>query len=186
MRNTRRSFLRAGTAAFLLEPLLRTTRAEAEGVADRRLILFMYSNGAPHTWAPSGSGESFTLTAATKSLEPIRRDLVIVRNLEVTWGGTIQNAHEGAGLATLTGTGSYAGATSCAEARGLIGDFTDDGRRAPVVGVADGHTPHGTWRCVTKRRVEVHGVIESSHRITCRLQDDPGGRKPRIRFFFES
>lgn len=81
---------------------------------------------------------------------------------------------------------SYAGATFCAEARGLIGDFTDDGRRAPVVGVAVGHAPHGTWRCVTKRRVEVHGVIESSHRITCRPQDDPGGRKPRIRFFFES
>jgi len=81
---------------------------------------------------------------------------------------------------------SYAGATTCSEAGGLIANFTDDGRRAPVVGVRRGFTPHGTWRCVTVRRAEVHGVIESTHRITCTLIDDPRGRKPRIRFFYES
>lgn len=81
---------------------------------------------------------------------------------------------------------SYAGATSCAEARGLIANLTRDGKRTPVVGVATGYTPHGTWRCVTVRRVELHGEIESSHRITCALRDDPRGRTPRIRFFFES
>jgi len=81
---------------------------------------------------------------------------------------------------------SFAGATSCAEALGLIANFTGDGRRPPVVGVRTGHTPHGTWRCVTERRAEVHGVIESTHRITCTLVDDPRGRKPRIHFFYES
>jgi hypothetical protein len=81
---------------------------------------------------------------------------------------------------------SFAGATSCAEARGLIADVTDNGRSTPTLGVSTGHTPQGIWRCLTERRVEIHGVIESSHRITCTLQDDPRGRQPRIRFFYES
>jgi hypothetical protein len=32
----------------------------------------------------------------------------------------------------------------------------------------------------------MHGVIESTHRITCSLTDDPRGRPARVRFFYES
>ncbi|WP_028066712.1 hypothetical protein [Solirubrobacter soli] len=81
---------------------------------------------------------------------------------------------------------SYDGHTNCAEAGGLIDNVTDEGRRKPKVGTRTGHTPHGTWRCTTIRRREVHGVIESTHRITCSLKDDPRGRPARVRFFYES
>jgi hypothetical protein len=81
---------------------------------------------------------------------------------------------------------SYDGHTSCAEASGLIDNVTAEGTRAPKVGTRTGRTPHGTWRCVTIRRKEAHGVIYSSHRITCSLTDDPQGRRARVRFFYES
>lgn len=55
---------------------------------------------------------------------------------------------------------SFAGATSCAEARGLISDVTDNGRRAPTLGVSTGHTPHGTWRCLTERRNTLRDATE--------------------------
>jgi hypothetical protein len=81
---------------------------------------------------------------------------------------------------------SYDGNTGCAEASGVIDNFTDEGARTPRVGTRTGRTPHGTWRCVTIRRKEAHGVIYSSHRITCSLTDDPRGRPARVRFFYES
>lgn len=81
---------------------------------------------------------------------------------------------------------SYDGATSCREASVLISTFTNDGKRKPKVGKRTGYTPHGKWSCVTIKRREAHGVIESTHRITCTLKNDPQGRKPRIRFFYES
>lgn len=80
---------------------------------------------------------------------------------------------------------SYSGQTSCAEARALIIDLTADGEKRPTVGVRTGRTPHGTWRCRTVRRAEVHGVIVSTHRITCRLIK-PKRFLARIRFFYES
>ena len=78
---------------------------------------------------------------------------------------------------------SYSGATSCEEGSGLIWTFTNDGKRKPKVGTRTGKTPHSDWRCVTIRRKEVHGVIESTHRITC---DRTGKPKARVRFFYES
>jgi hypothetical protein len=81
---------------------------------------------------------------------------------------------------------SYDGHTSCAEAGGLISQFTADGARRPRLGTRMGRTPHGTWRCTTIRRREIHGVIESTHRITCSLTDDARGRRARVRFFYES
>ena len=80
---------------------------------------------------------------------------------------------------------SYDGHTTCREAGVLISSFTEDGDRAPRVGTRTGYTPHGTWSCVTIRRRETHGQIESTHRITCRLTDDPRGRAARVRFFSE-
>jgi hypothetical protein len=80
---------------------------------------------------------------------------------------------------------SYDGHTSCAEAGGLISQFTADGARRPRVGTRTGRTPHGTSRCTTIRRREIHGVIESTHRITCSLTDDPRGRRAPLRFFYE-
>jgi hypothetical protein len=80
---------------------------------------------------------------------------------------------------------SYGGNTSCAEARGVILDLTDNGNRKPKVGKRRANTPHGTWRCKTIRRREVHGVIFSTHRITCRLID-PSSYFARVRFFYES
>src|SRR4051794_8295404 len=54
---------------------------------------------------------------------------------------------------------SYDGHTSCAEAGGLISQFTVDGARRPRVGIRTGRTPHASWRCISVRRREVHGVI---------------------------
>jgi hypothetical protein len=81
---------------------------------------------------------------------------------------------------------SYDGHTSCAEAGGLISQFTADGARRPRVGTRTGRTPHGLWRCSTIRRREIHGVIESTHRTTCSLTGNARGRRARVRFFYES
>jgi hypothetical protein len=80
---------------------------------------------------------------------------------------------------------SYDGPTSCSEAHVLIVDVTRDGARRPKLGTRVGHTTHGTWRCLTVRRREAHGVIVSTHRITCSLVDDPLDRVARVRFFYE-
>jgi len=78
---------------------------------------------------------------------------------------------------------SYSAYTSCREASVLVRQFTRDGRRAPRIGTRRGYTPHGVWSCVTVKRREQLGQIESTHRITCRLTDDPLGRPARVRFF---
>lgn len=78
---------------------------------------------------------------------------------------------------------SFSGATSCEEASGLIWSFTDNGKRKPRVGTRTGKSPHSDWRCVTVRRREAHGVIESTYRITC---DRKGKPEARVRFFYES
>jgi hypothetical protein len=81
---------------------------------------------------------------------------------------------------------SYDGRTGCPEAGILIGQATNQGRNRPHVGARTVRLPHGTWRCVTVRWREVHGVIESSHRVSCSLVGDPRGYHARVRYFYES
>ena len=76
---------------------------------------------------------------------------------------------------------SHNGRTSCVEAGRLIGNFTADGTREPRLGKRTGRSPRGKWSCVTVHREEVHGVILSSHRITCSLL----GGTAKVRFFYE-
>jgi hypothetical protein len=127
----------------------------------------------------------------------VRRSLLAIVAAMITVASqiTVANAASYSGLAHAChfkyGAGayqdvSYDGHTGCAEAGGLISQFTADGARKPRVGTRTGRTPHGTWRCSTVRRRETHGVIESTHRITCALIDDPRGRPARVRFFYES
>ena len=80
---------------------------------------------------------------------------------------------------------SYEGQTACSEARVLITLSTNEGRRRPKLGVRTVRLPHSTWRCATIRRREAHGVIFSSHQITCTLRE-PRGYHARVRFFYES
>jgi hypothetical protein len=97
--------------------------------------------------------------------------------------GIANQCHYRFGVASYQSV-SYEGQTTCREAKGLIRNFTKDGTRKPKVGRRTGYTPHGVWTCRTIRRREAHGVVFSSHRITCRLRE-PTSFEARIRFFYE-
>ena len=82
----RRQVLRGlGAGAALLGGVLRSVRAEAAPPRPRA-VFFFYANGSHHGWTPSGEGERFVLTPHLAPLEPIRKDVVILKNLSLQRG----------------------------------------------------------------------------------------------------
>jgi hypothetical protein len=100
---SRRNALRGlGAGSVLLSGVLRSIRAEAAG-NNTRAVFFFHANGSHHAWTPGGSGEAFTLTPHLAPLEPVRKDIVILKGLTMQRGAG--NAHKAATLSVL-GAGS--------------------------------------------------------------------------------
>ncbi len=102
-RHSRRSILRGiGAGSVLLSGVLRGVRAEA-AANNTRAVFFFHANGSHYAWTPMGTGDAFTLTPHIAPLEPVRKDIVILRKLIMQRGGG--NAHKAATLSAL-GAGS--------------------------------------------------------------------------------
>jgi hypothetical protein len=84
----RRQVLRGlGSGVVLASGLLTAVRAEARAQPRRRCAVFIgYANGSHHGWAPEGEGTNFVLTPHLAPLEPIRSDIVVLRNLALARG----------------------------------------------------------------------------------------------------
>lgn len=101
---SRRNLFRyMGNAAIAL-PFMRTlmeTQAFGE-VARKRAVIFFYPNGLPKTrFHPNETGTNFVLKDATRNLERIRNEIIIMNNLNYNIGGT----HEDGLAYCLTGYG---------------------------------------------------------------------------------
>jgi hypothetical protein len=102
-RFSRRSALRGlGAGAVLMSSVLRSVRVEA-APANLRMMFFFHANGSHYAWTPTGMGEAFTLSQHLAPLEPVRKDIVILRNLTLPRG--TGNAHKMSTLSAL-GAGS--------------------------------------------------------------------------------
>jgi hypothetical protein len=100
---SRRSALRGlGVGSVLMSGLLRSVRAEA-AANNTRAVFFFHANGSHYAWTPTGTGEAFTLTPHLAPLEPVRKDVVILRGLTLARG--LGNAHKAATQSAL-GAGS--------------------------------------------------------------------------------
>jgi hypothetical protein len=100
---SRRSALRGlGVGSVLLSGLLRSIRAEA-AVNNTRAVFFFHANGSHYAWTPTGNGEAFVLSPHLMPLEPVRKDVVILRGLTLARG--LGNAHKAATQSAL-GAGS--------------------------------------------------------------------------------
>ena len=96
---SRRSALRGlGADSLLISGVLRSVRAEA-APTNTRVVFIFHANGPHHAWTPTGSGEAFTLTPQLAPLEPVRRDVAILRGLTLARGGG--NPHRAATFSAL-------------------------------------------------------------------------------------
>jgi hypothetical protein len=103
MRFSRRQALRGlGAGTALLGGMLRSARAEA-APGNLRAVFFFHANGSHHAWTPQGNGDAFTLTPHIAALEPVRKDVTILRGLTLARG--TGNAHKAATFSAL-GAGS--------------------------------------------------------------------------------
>src|SRR3954470_8243020 len=87
-RISRRSALRGlGAGAVLMSSVLRSVRVEAAAAsANLRMMFFFHANGSHSAWGPNGMGEACTLSQHLARLEPVRKDIVILRNLTLPRG----------------------------------------------------------------------------------------------------
>jgi Protein of unknown function (DUF1552) len=82
----RRQVLRGlGSGAVLAAGLLRAVRAEA-AAPQRRAVFIFYANGSNPAWAPAQEGPDFVLTPHLEPLAPIRKEIVVLRNLTLARG----------------------------------------------------------------------------------------------------
>jgi hypothetical protein len=82
MNFSRRSLLRGmGAGSVLLSGLSKTLYA-ADAARTTRAAFFFYANGSHPDWAPKeAAGTTFTLTPHLTTLDPIKNDVVIVKNM---------------------------------------------------------------------------------------------------------
>jgi hypothetical protein len=102
MRNikfSRRSLLRGlGAGSVLLSGMSRNLYAQT---APRmpRLAFFFYANGSHPDWAPTGNGAEFVLSPHLAPMEPIRKDILIFRNMRLERGSG--NSHRSTSFSAL-------------------------------------------------------------------------------------
>jgi hypothetical protein len=101
---SRRSLLRGlGAGTVLASGITRSLYgAEVVGRNPRAVFLF-YANGSHPGWAPTGMDGNFVLTPHLAPMEPIRSDLLIMRNMILERGSG--NSHKGTSFSAL-GAGS--------------------------------------------------------------------------------
>jgi hypothetical protein len=143
---SRRSVLRGlGAGGVLLSGVLRSLRAEASAPL-RRAVFVFYANGSHHGWTPAGEGASFKLTPHLLPLERIRKDIVILRDLNLQRGRG--NAHKASTYAALAAggptsidqviAGALRGTTPLASLELAIGFTGGGGGVAPSLSQVDG------------------------------------------------
>src|SRR5258706_14174567 len=100
---SRRSMMKGlGASAFLLGPMLKSVDAWAAGESTTKVLFLTQANGAdPNGWTPTGGETDFVLARAMANLEPVRSDIVILKN--VTAKFRPGNAHLASRVAMLTG-----------------------------------------------------------------------------------
>jgi hypothetical protein len=99
-RFSRRSALRGlGAGAAFFGGMLRSLRAAEAQSNNLRALFFFHANGSHYAWTPKGDGEAFQLTPHLQPLEPVRKDIVILRGLQLARG--MGNAHKAATLSAL-------------------------------------------------------------------------------------
>jgi len=103
-RVSRRSMLTGlGSGAVLMSGLLRTVRA-AEAPPRPRAVFLFYANGSNYAWTPTGSGASYTLTPHLAPFEPIRKEILVLRDLTLQRGKG--NPHKAATYSVLGAGGA--------------------------------------------------------------------------------
>src|SRR5258706_9843802 len=100
---SRRSVMRGlGAGAFLLGPMFKSVRAWAAGESTTKVLFLTQANGAdPSGWTPTGGETDFVLSRAMANLEPVRKDVVILKNMTAKFRPG--NAHLASPVAMLTG-----------------------------------------------------------------------------------
>jgi Protein of unknown function (DUF1552) len=100
---SRRSLLRGlGAGSLLLTGISRS--ALAEGNPGTRAAFFFHANGSHPFWTPTGSGSAFTLTEHLMPLDPLRNDLIIMRDMILQRGSG--NSHKSTTFSALGAGGT--------------------------------------------------------------------------------
>ncbi len=153
---SRRSLLRGlGAGTVLLSGLNKTLYADSGRTT--RAAFFFYANGSHPDWAPMGAGNAFVLKPHMQPMEPIRNDLVIMRNMILERGSG--NSHRGTSFSVL-GAGSptsfdqqlaahVKGSTPLASLEISIGTTTGGGGVIPGLSQANGNFLPGVRNPVT-------------------------------------
>src|SRR3954468_18254161 len=98
-RFSRRTALAGLGAGVFTSRLLRAVRAEAAPSPSQKLAFLFHANGSHHAWTPTGAGSNFVLTPHLAGLEPVRNDIIILRDLILQRGAG--NAHKASTLSAL-------------------------------------------------------------------------------------
>jgi hypothetical protein len=85
-----------GAGTVLLSGISRTLYAQDKFP---RAVFLFYANGSHPAWAPQEMGETFTLTPHLAPMEPIKKDIVICRNMILERGSG--NSHRGTSFSCL-------------------------------------------------------------------------------------
>jgi hypothetical protein len=102
-----------GAATLLLGPMVRTARAAAAGQSTTKVLFLTQANGAdPSGWTPTGGETDFVLAPAMANLQPVRKDILILKNMTAKFRPG--NAHLASRVAMLTGRPAADAATQMA------------------------------------------------------------------------
>jgi hypothetical protein len=129
----RRSLLRGmGAGTLLLTGISKSLYAQGR---IPRVAFFFYANGSQPNWAPKEpAGDVFTLTPHLAPMEPIKRDLVICRNMILERDSG--NSHKSTSFSALG-----AGATTSFDQQ--VADFVKGTTKLPSLEISIGKTTGG-------------------------------------------
>jgi hypothetical protein len=147
---SRRSLLKGlGAGTVLLSGLSRTVFAATN--PGTRAAFFFHANGSQPYWTPTGTGASFVLQEHHKPLEPLRNDIIILRDMILQRGSG--NSHKGTTFSAL-GAG---GTTSFDQILAQEIDKSPQKTPLPSLELAIGFTSGGGG--VTPSLSQVNGVF---------------------------
>jgi hypothetical protein len=93
--------------------MFRSVRAWGAGESTSKVLFLTQANGAdPSGWTPTGGETDFVLSRAMANLEPVRGDIVVLKNMTAKFRPG--NAHLASRVAMLTGRPAADGATQMA------------------------------------------------------------------------
>jgi hypothetical protein len=95
----RAALIGLGAAGAFSTRMLRAIRAEAAPSPRQKLAFIFHANGSHHAWTPTGMGPNFVLTPHIAGLEPVRNEIIILRDLTLQRGAG--NAHKAASFSVL-------------------------------------------------------------------------------------